>query len=97
MQERIRIENLQESSIDNFINVCSSKRLARAFLSICKKNRINNQGSCPNVKIELINEWEKPEEAIKRKNSWLTANAKPIHTFFMETEKFKQEIRQAMN
>jgi hypothetical protein len=50
----------------------------------------------PNVQIELINEWEKPEESIKRKNWWLTVNAKPIHTFFMETQKFKQEIGRAM-
>jgi hypothetical protein len=40
----------------------------------------------PNIKIEMINEWEKPEESIKRKNWWLIVNAKPIHTFFMETE-----------
>jgi GNAT superfamily N-acetyltransferase len=51
----------------------------------------------PNLEVELINEWEEPEESIKRKNSWLTVNAKPIHTFFMETENFKQEIKQAMS
>lgn len=51
----------------------------------------------PSIRIELINEWEKPEESIKRKNCGLVVNAKPIHTFFMETEKFKQEIRQAMS
>jgi len=50
----------------------------------------------PNIRIEMINEWEKPEEAIKRRNWWLIVNRKPIHTFFMETEKFKQEIRQAI-
>jgi hypothetical protein len=51
----------------------------------------------PNINNELINEWEKPEEAMKRKNSWLIVNAKPIRTFFMETEKFKEEIRQAVS
>ena len=45
----------------------------------------------------MINEWEKPEETIKRKNWWLIVNAKPRQTFFMETEKFKEEIRQAVN
>jgi len=50
----------------------------------------------PNIKIEMIDEWEKPEESIKRKNWWLIVNAKPIHTFFMETEKFKEEIKQAV-
>lgn len=51
----------------------------------------------PNIKIKMINEWEKPEEAIKRKNWWLIANAKPIQTFFMETRKFKEEIKQAVS
>lgn len=49
----------------------------------------------PSIRIELINEWEKPEESIKRRNWWLIVNAKPIHTFFMETEKFKEELRLA--
>jgi hypothetical protein len=51
----------------------------------------------PNMKIEMINDWEKPEESIKRKNWWLIVNAKPIQTFFMQTEKFKAEIRQAVS
>ena len=49
-----------------------------------------------NMKIEMINEWEKPGEAIKRKNWWLIVKAKPTQPFFMETEKFKEEIRQAV-
>ena len=49
------------------------------------------------VKIKMINEWEKPEEAVKRKNWWLIVNAKPIQTFFKETRKFKEEIRQAVS
>jgi GNAT superfamily N-acetyltransferase len=51
----------------------------------------------PDMQTELINEWEKPEEAIKRKNLQLVVNAKAIHTFFMETEKFKHEIGQAIS
>jgi hypothetical protein len=35
----------------------------------------------PYIKIELINEWENPEEFIKRGNWWLVVNAKPIQTF----------------
>lgn len=53
--------------------------------------------AAPNIRVEMINEWEKPEETIKRKNRWLIANAKPIQTFFMETEKFKEEIKQAIS
>jgi predicted GNAT family acetyltransferase len=50
----------------------------------------------PNIKIEMISEWEKPEESIKRKNARLTINARPIRAFFMETEKFKAEIKRAI-
>ncbi|MFP3984922.1 MAG: GNAT family N-acetyltransferase [Candidatus Bathyarchaeia archaeon] len=49
----------------------------------------------PETKTELINEWAKPDESIKRKNCQLIVNAKPIHTFFLETEKFKEEVKQA--
>jgi GNAT superfamily N-acetyltransferase len=51
----------------------------------------------PNIKIEMINEWEKPEESIKRKNWWLIVNAKPIQTFFMNTAKFREEIKQVVS
>lgn len=51
----------------------------------------------PHLKVEMINEWENPQESIERKNSWLIVNAKPIHTFFMDKEKFKEEIRQAVS
>jgi hypothetical protein len=45
----------------------------------------------------MINEWEKPEKYIKRKNWWLIVNAKPIQTFFMDTENFKREIKEAVS
>ncbi len=51
----------------------------------------------PKIEIEMINEWEKPEESRKRKNWWLIVNAKPIQTFFMKTTKFKEEIEQAVS
>jgi len=51
----------------------------------------------PYIQIEMVNEWEKPEESIKRKNWWLIVNAKPIQTFFMNTEKFKEEIGEALS
>lgn len=50
----------------------------------------------PDIEIRMINEWENPEEALKRGNSRLVVNAKPIQTFFMDSAKFKQEIRQAV-
>jgi hypothetical protein len=36
-------------------------------------------------------------ESIKRKNRWLIPSGKRVRTFFLETAKFKQETRQAMN
>lgn len=51
----------------------------------------------PNVPIELVNEWEKPEESIKRRNNVLTVNARPIKTFFMDTVRFKEEVRLALS
>jgi GNAT superfamily N-acetyltransferase len=50
----------------------------------------------PQIETAVVNEWEKPEESLKRKNSALIVNARPIRTFFMETEKFKEEVKQAM-
>jgi hypothetical protein len=41
--------------------------------------------TAPDIKLEMVNEWEKPEGSIKRKNWWSIVNAKPMHTFFMET------------
>ncbi len=51
----------------------------------------------PNLPIDLMNEEESPEEFLKRKGCALVVNATPIRTFFMETEKFKEEIRQALD
>lgn len=36
----------------------------------------------PEIKIKIVNSWEKPKEAIKRKNWWLLVNAKPIKTLW---------------
>lgn len=49
----------------------------------------------PNIKVDLIDEWERPGELIKRKGCKLAVNSKPIHTFFIETSKFKREIERA--
>jgi GNAT superfamily N-acetyltransferase len=51
--------------------------------------------AAPKMKVELIDEWEHPQEAIKRRNQWLVVNAKPIHTFFMDKERFMDEVKRA--
>jgi hypothetical protein len=48
------------------------------------------------MKIEIINEWENPQEAIKRRNSWLIVNAKQILTFLVAKERFREEIKRAI-
>lgn len=50
----------------------------------------------PNIPIELVNKWEKPEESIKRKNCGLIVNARPVKAFFMDIEQFKKEIGQIL-
>jgi len=51
----------------------------------------------PKIKVEVINEWEKAEELIKRKNCTLVVNARPIRTFFMDAAKFREEVSQAIS
>jgi len=50
----------------------------------------------PVIPIELINEWERPEEALKRKRCTIVVNARPIKTFFMDKEKFQREVKEAV-
>ena len=50
----------------------------------------------PGIAVDLINDWQEPDELIRRKGCKLVVNAKPIVTIFMETQKFKQEIGQAL-
>lgn len=51
----------------------------------------------PTITIVLMNEDENPEEFLKRKGHALVVNATSIRAFFMETEKFREEIRQALH
>lgn len=50
----------------------------------------------PGLPIELINQWERPKESIRRKNCEIIVNARPIKTFFMEKEKFQREVKEAL-
>ncbi len=55
------------------------------------------KGVAPDLQTEMINQWERPEESIKRENGALIVNATPIRTFFMDTERFKEEVRLAVS
>jgi len=52
--------------------------------------------TAPVLPIEFINEWERPEEALKRKHCKIVVNARPIKTFFMDKENFQREVREAL-
>ncbi len=50
----------------------------------------------PAISVELINQWERPEESIKRKNCDPIVNARHMKTFFMDTERFKEEVKRVI-
>ena len=91
VEEYEPLEKDKGKAIVFFSPVCQfSYQFAKAIESTIRE-------VAPKIKVGMINEWEKPQESIKRKNQWLIVNAKPIKTFFMEKEKLKEEIRQAIN
>ncbi len=51
----------------------------------------------PAISVELINQWERPEESIKRKNCDPIVNARHMTTFFMDTERFKEEVKRVIS
>ena len=53
------------------------------------------RGIAPELRTEVIDEWEKPQDSIKRRNCWLIVNARPVRTLVTEAEKFKEEVRRA--
>jgi len=50
----------------------------------------------PELPIRLINEWEHPSEAIRRKREKILVNGTPIRSFFSGEDKFKDDIRRAL-
>jgi hypothetical protein len=50
----------------------------------------------PAISVELINQREKPEESMKRKHCSPIVNAKHMKTFFMDTERFKEEVKRVI-
>jgi len=50
----------------------------------------------PKLPISLVNEWEHPSEAIRRKGEKTLVNGVPIRSFFSGENKFKDDIRKAL-
>jgi len=46
--------------------------------------------------VELIDQWQHPEESIKRGNQMLVVNAKLITSFWTQREAFRREVEQAL-
>ena len=51
----------------------------------------------PKFPIRLVNEWEHPSEAIRRKEEKILVNGVPIRSFFSGEDKFKDDIRRALS
>ena len=50
----------------------------------------------PEVEVELINPWERPEEYLKRGNHWLVVNARPIRSYVTQGKRFRDEVAEAL-
>ncbi len=50
----------------------------------------------PELPIRLVNEWEHPSEAIRRKREKILVNGVPIRSFFSGEDKFKDDIERAL-
>lgn len=50
----------------------------------------------PKLEIELVDEWMRPWESIKRGNRWLIVNATPIRSFWIERDAFRREVESAL-
>jgi len=50
----------------------------------------------PSMPVELVNQWEMPEESVKRANMSLTVNGVPISSLYRDAEVFDSEVRRAL-
>ncbi len=50
----------------------------------------------PKLPILLVNEWERPSEALRRRGEKIVVNGVPIHSFFSGEGKFRNDIERAL-
>ena len=62
---------------------------------MCIRDRVISEVD-PEVEVELINPWERPEEYLKRGNHWLVVNAKPIKSYVTQGKRFRDEVAEAL-
>ena len=50
----------------------------------------------PELKIEVMNGWEHPEEFVSRGRNWMLVNGIPIKSLPIERDRFREEIKNAL-
>lgn len=50
----------------------------------------------PDLPVDLVDEWERPEEKAGRGSHGVIVNGRPIEAFFMNKEAFKTEVKEAL-
>jgi len=50
----------------------------------------------PKLPIRLVNEWEHPSEALRRRGEKIVVNGVPIRSFFSGEDKFRHDIERAL-
>jgi len=51
----------------------------------------------PGLPVELIDEWRRPKESMRRGNQWLVVNAAHIRSFWTQREAFRREVEEALS
>ena len=50
----------------------------------------------PDLPVELVNPWERPDEYLKRGNQWLVVNSRAISSYVTQGKTFRDEIVEAL-
>jgi hypothetical protein len=50
----------------------------------------------PLLEVDLIDQWERPEESMKHGNQWLVVNATPIRGSWVDKEGLRAEVKTAL-
>jgi GNAT superfamily N-acetyltransferase len=54
------------------------------------------RGIEPNLRIEMIDSWRRPEESLRRGNPWLVVNSTTIKSFVLDGDAFHREVLEAL-
>ncbi len=54
------------------------------------------QEIAPNLKVDIYNSWEQPDQSIRRGNQWLVVNSFPIKHYITDLGAFKKDVEEAL-